>query len=107
MVKVNVYEKEMETKIVARVGYNSDLDVWDGSNWTSGETGRHKGLAKLKNGSFVLIHSTQWQGEKDYGIIITADEALQEILRSDASEKLIKKYKLEKELNKLELEAEE
>lgn len=85
MAKVNVYS---DGKVVARVEYNSNLDHWDGSNWTSGSTGRHKGITRLKDGRFVLIHGTQWQGETDSAEVISAEEALQEILAADCDELL-------------------
>lgn len=79
MSKINVYDG---CEVIARVNYNDNLDFWDGRNYTCGSTGRHKGLTKLKDGRYVLIHGTQWQGERDYAEIITTEEALQEILRS-------------------------
>lgn len=85
MAKVNVYEFG---EVVARVEYNSNLDFWDGRNWTCGSTGRHKGLTKLKDGRYVLIYGTQWQGERDYAEIITTEEALQEVLQSGNDELL-------------------
>lgn len=78
--RVSVYDEE--GKVVGRVRYNNNLDYWDGRNWTCGSTGRHKGLTKLRDGRYVLIHGTQWQGEKDRAEIISPQEALQEILKS-------------------------
>lgn len=86
MSKVNVYNHDND--IIARVEYNSNLDFWDGSNWTCGSTGRHKGLTKLKNGQFVLIHGTQWQGDRNYAEVISAEQALQEVLSSENEELL-------------------
>ncbi len=77
---VNVYDESNE--IIADVEYNNNLDIWNGSNWQSGGTGHHKGLTRLEDGRFVLIHGSDWQGVKDYGEIITKNEALQEILNS-------------------------
>jgi len=85
---VNVYEHD---RVVARVKYNACLDYWDGSNWTCGSTGRHKGLTRLKDGRYVLIHGTQWQGERDWAEIISPEQALQEILKSGNVELLEKK----------------
>ena len=97
--RVNVYDDCGD--VVARVRYNQDLDFWDGRNYTCGSTGRHKGLTKLKDGRYVLIHGTQWQGEKDSAEIITTEEALQEILKSGNTELLdTKKYAELKELYK-------
>lgn len=69
-------------EIVALVTYNNNLDFWDGSNWTSGSTGRHKGLTQLQNGEYVLILGTDWQGEKDEAILIDKDRAVDEIIKS-------------------------
>jgi len=81
MSKVNVLDEE--GNVVARVEYNSNLDHWDGSNWTAGSMGMHKGITKLRDGRYVLIHSSQWQGDRDYGEIISKDQALQEILKGN------------------------
>lgn len=92
-----------EGKVVARVQYNSNLDFWDGRNWTCGSVGRHLGLTKLKkSGNFVLIHGTQWQGERDYAEVISPEQAYQEIIQSENME-LLDKYP---ELKKFELELE-
>ncbi|QZT33672.1 hypothetical protein HUR95_15820 [Caldalkalibacillus thermarum TA2.A1] len=89
MRKVNVFEGGV---VVARVNYNDNLDFWDGRNWSCGSVGRHKGLTRLKDGRFVLIHGTDWQGERDYAEIITAEQALQEIL-SSGNEELLEEEK--------------
>jgi hypothetical protein len=87
--RVNVYEgPEYRERVVARVRYNNALDYWDGSNWTNGGTGMHKGITKLKDGRYVVIIGSQWQGARDYGYIVTPEEALQEILRSGNTELL-------------------
>jgi len=89
---VNVYERGMDLdgsrgKIVARVKYNQDLDHWDGHNWSDGGTGTHLGITQLKKSKrFVLIHGTQWQGCRNYGCIVSDDEALQAILGNDPAE---------------------
>ena len=107
MSKVPVYDEE--NNIIARVEYNNNLDYWDGRNNTNGGVGYHKGLTKLKNGQYVLINGTQWQGDKDSARIISAKEALQLILHSGNEELLErKKFKDLKELSKnLEQEEEE
>jgi hypothetical protein len=74
---IPVYE---DGRVVARVKYNNNLDFWDGHNWTNGSTGHHNGLTRLKNGDYVLIHGSQWQGERDTAEIISRDEALQLVL---------------------------
>ena len=83
---IRVYNESGD--VVAQVEYNSNLDFWDGSNWTCGSPGRHKGITKLKDGRYVLIHGTQWQGERDYAEVISSEQALQEILRSGNDELL-------------------
>ncbi|GGK22603.1 hypothetical protein GCM10010965_14380 [Caldalkalibacillus thermarum] len=87
--KVNVYEGGV---VVAQVNYNNNLDFWDGRNWSCGSVGRHKGLTRLKDGRFVLIHGTDWQGERDFAEIISAEQALQEIL-SSGNEELLEEEK--------------
>lgn len=82
---IPVYDEHGD-EIVAQVKYNDNLDFWDGSNHTCGSTGRHKGLTRLKDGRFVLIHGTQWQGERDTAEIITPEQAVQEILHAGADE---------------------
>lgn len=97
---VNVYDYDNE-EVVARVNYNENLDYWDGHNKTCGSTGRHKGLTKLKDGRYVLIHGTQWEAEKDHAEIISAEQALQEILLSGNEDLLNdRRFKKLKELYK-------
>lgn len=90
--RVNVYENQyglfLNSDVIARVRYNSCLDYWDGRNWTNGGTGRHKGITKLKDGRYVIIIGTDWQGERDYAYIVDAEEALQEILKAQRLELL-------------------
>lgn len=100
--RVNV--KDECGEIVGRVEYNTLLDYWDGYNFTCGSTGRHLGITRLKNGSCVLIHGTQCQGEQDYAEVVTAAEALQAILRTDNTE-LLKESKFQ-DLRKLAIEKE-
>jgi len=79
-------------EIIAKVKYNNNLDYWDGNNWTCGSTGRHKGLTRLKkSGKYVLIHGTQWQGERDTAEVISPEKAVQEIL-SSGNEELFDKF---------------
>lgn len=72
-------------EIVGEVAYNDDLDFWDGHNYTRGSTGRHLGIARLESGDYVLIHGTQWQGERNHAEVIDAERAVQEILKSGNS----------------------
>jgi len=116
--RVNVYADEFMEEVIARVRYNQNLDFWDGRNWQNGGTGRHKGITKLKDGRYVLIHGTDWQGEKDWAEIISPEQALQEILKSGNIELLDtkkfaelkklyqEKYLLELDDDELEEEAE-
>ncbi len=87
--RVNVYEgPEYRERVVARVRYNEILDRWDGSNWSNGGMGMHKGITRLKDGRYVIIIGSQWQGARDYGYIVSPEEALQEILQSGNTELL-------------------
>ena len=106
--RVNVYADKFKEKVIARVRYNQNLDFWDGRDWSCGSPGRHKGLTKLKDGRYVLIHGTQWQGERDYGIIISAEQALQEILKSGNHELLeTKKFRELKKMYEQQMAVEE
>ncbi|CBH21381.1 protein of unknown function [Acetoanaerobium sticklandii] len=83
MSKVNVYEREeYERSIIARVEYNNNLDFWDGRNMCNGGAGRHKGITKLRDGRFVIIDGTDWQGETTTAYVVSDREALEEILES-------------------------
>lgn len=98
--RVNVFDNDLGCgEIIGRVRYNTDLDYWDGRNWTSGSTGMHKGITKLKDGSFVIIVGSQWQGSKDFAYTVSPQEALEEILKSGNSQLLeLTKFKKLKEL---------
>ena len=103
--RVNVYE---DGDVIARVRYNQDLDFWNGRNWQNGGVGRHKGITKLRDGRYVLIHGTNWQGEKDWAEIISPEQALQEILKSGNTELLeTKKFAELKRIYQEELELED
>lgn len=78
---INIYDYG---KVIGRVAANTNLDYWDGNNMQHGGMGRHLGLTIRKNGDLVLIHTSQWQGARDYAEVVTEDEALQAILRADA-----------------------
>jgi len=96
--RVNVYDDE--GNVIGKVRYNADLDFWDGRNWTCGSTGRHQGITKLKDGRYVIIHGTQWQGERDTAEVVTAEDALQAILKSGHDDLLdTKKFKALKKLH--------
>jgi hypothetical protein len=87
---VNVY---FNKEIIAKVKYNDNLDIWDGSRWNNGGVGYHLGITKLRNiDMYVLIHGTDWDGGKDYAEIVSDEEALQAILSSN-NEKLLQDSK--------------
>ncbi len=106
--RINVYAgEEFQEQVIARVRYNDALDYWDGNNFTNGGTGMHKGITKLADGRYVIIIGSQWQGAKDYGYVVSAEEALQEIIKSGNVELLdTKKFKELKELQESSLVAE-
>ncbi|MCM3699174.1 hypothetical protein [Paenibacillus macerans] len=83
MSKVNVYGNDWaEGPVIARVEYNSRLDHWNGSNWSDGGIGTHLGITQLRDGRYVLIHGTQWDGERDWAEVVTDERALQAVLKS-------------------------
>ena len=86
MSKVSVRNDNNE--VVARVEFNRNLDHWDGRNWSCGATGRHLGLTRLRDGRYVLIHGTDWQGERDSAESVSADTALQAIMHAEQFELL-------------------
>lgn len=89
MVKVPVYE---DGQVVARVEYNTDFDFWDGRNNTCGSTGRHLGYTKLKSGKYVLIHGTQWQGERASAEVVSGEELVQAAARTGHLDDLYANY---------------
>jgi len=96
---VDVYKVDNTGKRekVGRIKYNNILDHWDGSRWTSGELGGHKGLSKKRNGEFVLIHGSDWVGVDDYAEIISPSEAVRYILYyAENPQRLLKKFRLKK-----------
>ena len=93
--RINVFNEDGQ--VIARVTYNENLDYRGGRNWSNGGTGYHKGLTRLKSGQYVLIHGTDYQGERCWGEIITKNQAVQEILKSNDLE-LLEKFKDLKEI---------
>lgn len=85
---INVYKNE---KIVGRVNYNNNLDYLVRTNWQNGRVGRHKGITKLRNGSFVIIYGTDWQWGVNTAEVVTDEKALIEILESGKEELLEEK----------------
>ena len=86
--RISVYNEYGGNEIVGRVRYNAALDYWDGRNWSNGGVGMHKGISKLKDGRYVIIIGTQWQGQRDYAYVVDPDTALQEIFKAGHSELL-------------------
>lgn len=82
---VNIYE---DGKVIGRVNSNRNLDYWDGNNMTHGGVGRHLGLTIRRNGDLVFIYTSQWQGDSDWAEVVSEDEAMQAILRADATDLL-------------------
>ena len=91
---VNIIE---DMDVIGTVKYNDNLDIWNGRNWQNGGAGLHLGLTKVSNGSFVLIHGTDWEGNKDWAEIISDEHAFQLIMKFNPD--LLDEEKF-KELNK-------
>lgn len=97
MVHANVYESNDSNEVVARVQYNQALDK-RGCNKPyhcyNDKEGFHAGLTKLKRSiskkSFVLISGSDYQYPTK-AWLITDEEALSEILKSE-NDNLLKKY---------------
>jgi hypothetical protein len=81
--KVPLYDGE---QCIGRVSYTDNLDYWDGHNRTCGSPGKHLGVGKTRSGTFYLVHGTQWQGEKDYAVVVSEDQARQEVMRQNDNE---------------------
>lgn len=92
MARGNIPVYDEDGRVIARVKYNDKLDFWDGRNITCGSTGRHMGYTRLKSGKWVLIHGTQWQGERDYGEVISAERLIQEAARTGHLNELYANY---------------
>lgn len=96
---INIYRDEERKELVGVVNYNNKLDYVVGTNWQNGGVGYHKGITKLKDGSYVIIIGSDYQGDKDYGYIVSENEALKEIIESGNLELLQgKKFKSLREL---------
>lgn len=72
-----------DEEVVGRVPYTSNLDYWDGHNWTCGSTGRHLGVGRTESGVFYLVHGTQWQGERDYAEIVSEEQAKASVMKAN------------------------
>jgi len=103
----NMVNVRHDGETVARVERNSNLDVWDGRNMTCGSPGRHLGITRLRKEiegiTFVLIHGTQWQGERDYAELVSDEVAKQAILDAEKDDLLQKWFPHElEEMDSLE-----
>lgn len=92
--RVNVYDGEISAEnVIARVRYNCNLDYWNGRNFQNGGVGLHKGITRLKDGRYVIMYGSDWQGTRDYAQVVSDETALKEILHSQNTELLnMKKY---------------
>lgn len=81
---VNLYSDESLEEFIGRVRGSQNLDYFDGRNTCNGSMGNHLGITKLKQyeESYALIHTTDWQGKRDFAYIVDDDTALKEILES-------------------------
>lgn len=96
---VNVYSDESRNDLIGVVNYNQNLDYVVGTNWQNGSVGYHKGITKLKNGEFVIIRGSDWQGDNNYAYVVSNTEALDEIIKSGNLQLLeSKRFKELKEL---------
>lgn len=91
--RVSVYlDRECRDRAIARVRYNEVLDRWNGSNWSNGGVGMHKGLSKLKDGRYVIIVGSQWQDGRDYGYVATISEVIGEVVFSDNYKDILRRF---------------
>ena len=79
---VKVYRDETKQELIGVVNYSENLDFYDGRNFQNGGFGYHKGLTKLKNGSYVIIIGSNWEDVQDYAYVVSDKEALREIIES-------------------------
>ena len=75
---INVYRNG---ELIGTVSYNSNLDVWNGSNWQNGGTGRHLGITRLSDGTCVLIDGSDWVGDTDTARVISNKKAFELIMK--------------------------
>ena len=80
---VNIYNDDGD--VIGTVSYNDNLDIWNGRNWQNGGTGLHLGITKVSDGSYVLIHGSDWEGSMDYAEIISDKRAFQMIIKYNPS----------------------
>lgn len=95
--RIKVYDDD--GKVISRVRYNRDLDLWDGRNFSNGGIGRHKGITKLGDGRYVIIYGNDLIGVEEYGKVVSNEIALQEIMKAQRLDLLnTKKYHSLKDL---------
>jgi len=81
--RLSIYNNEdLKGKLIARVRNNTNLDYFNGEYWFNTEKGSHRGLTKLGDGRYVLMHSYDDESKRDYGYVITEKEALDEIIKA-------------------------
>ena len=81
--KVVVYNNH---KPIGVVEHNTNLDVWDGTDFSNGGRGNHLGITKLKtpiDGKiFVLLYGSNWSDVDNYGVLVSDEEAKDAILKA-------------------------
>ena len=81
MRRVKVYDDQ--SRVVARVRYNSNLGIY-------GNYEGYRGVTRLRDGRYVILVLWPKEGD-DYGYVVSPGEALRIILRSKAAEKVLRK----------------
>jgi len=84
--KVNVYSDDFDgtgRTVLGRVNCNYNLDYFDGRDWNCGCTGMHAGLTIARDGTYILIHGSQWQNDRNWAEYITMFQALKTIVETD------------------------
>lgn len=79
---VKVYQNESRENLIGVINYNENLDYVVGSNRQNGGFGMDKGITKLKDGSYVIIVGSNWDGAESYAYVVDDKEALDEIVNS-------------------------
>jgi len=71
---VPLYDADYD-RCIGQVPYTSNLDQWDGHDYTDGFCGCHLGVGKTRAGQFYFVHGNQWAGARDTALICTEEEA--------------------------------
>jgi hypothetical protein len=76
-----VLESHMNETIVEITEASVCLDEWDGYGWQTGGNGHHQYIHKIltidgepREDSYLLVYSSQWQGQHDRAEILSIDE---------------------------------